>query len=153
MRSMLLLWILLAFAGKLNAQGVWIRIDFSKENKKMLYTKMAIFVSQTGNRYNFDIKNNSFFFPDSLQLKKRTFTIDIDSYSFVFENTIMEVNGENACWNLSLDFKPLFGYNKCYSIVNDKKVKYLYSLEYNTGRRLVFYRFNKMRKKKRSING
>ncbi|MGL4630061.1 MAG: hypothetical protein ACRCVT_02550 [Leadbetterella sp.] len=88
---------------------------------------------------------NSFYLPDSLNMKKKNFLVQGGGYMFYFCETYMAYQPLLPKWSISLDNKPFLEENK-YLLKNcDKKVRSLYSLDINRGNLITVYSKKKMK--------
>ncbi len=92
---------------------------------------------------------NSFYLPDSLNMKKRNFLVQGGGYNFYFEESILTFEPLLPKWEIFLDHKPFLEENKYLLRMCNKKVKSLYSLNKNTGTLITVFTKKKLKRRGR----
>jgi hypothetical protein len=146
MKKSINLFFALLFCNSIYAQNTKIEIEVFLEGKSIVL-KNGINVSVIYNNDTLKLLSteNSFFLPDSLNMKKRNFLVQGGGYNFYFEESILTFQPLLPKWEIFLDSKPFLEENKYLLKMCKKKVKSLYSLNKNTGSLYTVYTRKKLK--------
>jgi hypothetical protein len=96
--------------------------------------------------------DNSFYLPDTLINKRKNFLIQAGGYSFYFDETILTIQPLLHKWEIYYDYKPFLEENKWLLNTCKQKVKCLYSLNYNTGNLITYFKPKRLPQSRKFVN-
>jgi hypothetical protein len=134
MKNSINLFIALLFFNSIYAQNTKIDVQVFVKGKS-IELKNGVNVSLISKNDTLKLlsSDNSFYLPDSLNMKKRSFLVQAGGYDFYFEESILTYQPLLPKWEIFVDYKPFLEENKWLLKQCNKKVKFLYSLNKNTG--------------------
>ncbi len=142
MKKVIMLFFML-IASKSYSQTPLIKVKFKVEKETLNISKFKVASVLGKDTVYLQVTGNEFIIPDSLYQKKRNIIFNINQYELIMNNIPLTWNPLYPIWTLKVDFYPFLEENKWITKKSKKSIKWIYILDYNTGKMLTFYRYKK----------
>jgi hypothetical protein len=118
-----------------------IEVQIWDEGRLIPLQNLKVIIINNGDSIHVE-KNSGFIIPDSLIGSKKNIIFKVNKLNLSFELMSLKWNAENPKWIIKIDYPPL-DRQECWYVKKRylKKIKWLYSLDKNTGSLITEYRF------------